>query len=98
MISNFELREAKGREDSKVCMESVACDRLNKEVRKRSWNQQTGSIKRSANGRGIGTQAQLRGPQTVVESADRLNKEVRKQSWNRQTGSIKRSTKVDSVR
>ena len=49
LILNFELRrEAKGREDSKVYMESA--DRLNKEVRKQSWNQQTGSIKRSANG------------------------------------------------
>ena len=49
MILNFELRrEAKGREDSKVYMESA--DRLNKEVRKWSWNQQTGSIKRSVKG------------------------------------------------
>ena len=72
LISNFELRrEVKGREDSKVCMESVPTDRLNKEVRKQSWNQQTGLIKRSANSRGIGRQAQLRGLQTVVESADR---------------------------
>ena len=49
MISNFELRrEAKEREDSKVYVESA--DRLNKEVRKWSWNWQTGSIKRSAKG------------------------------------------------
>ena len=53
LISNFKLRrEAKGREDSKVYMESA--DRLNKEVRKWSWNQQIGSIKRSINSRGIG--------------------------------------------
>ena len=58
MILNFELRrEAKRREDSKVYMELVACDRLNKEVCKQSWNRQTGSIKRSVNGRGIGRQA-----------------------------------------
>ena len=73
MISNFELREVKGREDLKVYIESVVYNRLNKEVCKQSWNRQTGSIKRSVNSHGISRQAQLRDLQTVIELADRLN-------------------------